>query len=241
MRRVWHAKVRSDLPQLQSHRFKVIHAWRWGDEWCDKQLDKASYRVPISVDAYIDRPTAEAALDLYWANSHPAAPDQWRKPDVLVLLTRRHGESWAGKRAQRYGAHMNLPIDRPCSGRALFMTNATVAGRLLDLHAELLKCITPPQALIEVDVKAPDATHGLMSRLSWRLLGRGLPAGSHGIFPRPTNTSDMQPLRATCDATCMGSTCAGFLLKTTCESLASRGVRCGCRGCCTPAWQVHSG
>ena len=92
-----------------------------------KQLDELNYRLPPSVGALVDRPSAEAFLDFWWAN-----------PNALVLLTRRPALEWAKSRA-KFGQAMNLPVDRPC--RLSFADASTEElAQLLELHDELVRC-----------------------------------------------------------------------------------------------------
>ena len=73
----------------------------WAASDCREQLGALNYRLPPSVGALVDRPSAEAFLDFWWAN-----------PNALVLLTRRPALEWVRSRA-KFGQAMNLPVDRP--------------------------------------------------------------------------------------------------------------------------------
>ena len=80
-------------------RRSISAAWAASD--CREQLGALNYRLPPSVGALVDRPSAEAFLDFWWAN-----------PNALVLLTRRPALEWVRSRA-KFGQAMNLPVDRP--------------------------------------------------------------------------------------------------------------------------------
>ena len=100
----------------------------WAANDCRKQLDALNYRLPPSVGALVDRPSAEAFLDFWWAN-----------PNALVLLTRRPALEWVHSRA-KFGQAMNLPVDRPC--RLSFADASTEElAQLLTLHDELVRCV----------------------------------------------------------------------------------------------------
>ena len=108
-------------------RRSISAAWAAGADRCSKQLDALNYRLPPSVGALVDRPSAEAFLDFWWAN-----------PNALVLLTRRPALEWAKSRA-KFGQAMNLPVDRPCR---LSFADASIEelAQLLELHDELVRC-----------------------------------------------------------------------------------------------------
>ena len=181
---VWHAD-RSTVPTTtrpSAFRAPIRAAWQSGatcerldacDERlsrCDERLDKVCYRVPDDVDAYLDLPSAEAFLDLLWANR-----------DVRVLLTRRRADDWVRSRLTKFGPDTNAPMDRPCGLRLGSFTKSRTA-RLFDLHAELIKCIVPASQLLEMHIEA-NHTVGLMSKLSWFTRGRELPHTIPAEFP----------------------------------------------------------
>ena len=105
-------------------RRSISTAWAAND--CREQLGALNYRLPPSVGALVDRPSAEAFLDFWWAN-----------PNALVLLTRRPALEWVRSRA-KFGQAMNLPVDRPCR---LSFANASTEeiAQLLTLHDELVR------------------------------------------------------------------------------------------------------
>ena len=107
-------------------RRSISAAWAASD--CREQLGALNYRLPPSVGALVDRPSAEAFLDFWWAN-----------PNALVLLTRRPALEWVRSRA-KFGQAMNLPVDRPC--RLSFADASTdELAQLLTLHDELVRCV----------------------------------------------------------------------------------------------------
>ena len=107
-------------------RRSISTAWAAND--CREQLGALNYRLPPSVGALVDRPSAEAFLDFWWAN-----------PNALVLLTRRPALEWVRSRA-KFGQAMNLPVDRPC--RLSFADASTdELAQLLTLHDELVRCV----------------------------------------------------------------------------------------------------
>ena len=237
LRLIWHSKVQGYFPDLLRQRLGVINAWKMDFARCDARLDSLNYELPRNVEAYIDRPTAESMLDLWWANSRPDMDKSHGRRGAVVLVTRRDGMEWAKSRLRKYGSSMNLPTDRPCCGIKFSMVNVTVAARRLDLHAALLRCFVPRGQLIEADITAANGTMGLMRRLSWAVLGSDLPPNARDEFPRPKHVNDSQLLGRACDAPCRGRDCAFFLLRSTCEALAWNNSTlgdCDCSGCCIP-------
>ena len=160
----------------------------WSSPRCQAELASINYRVPPSVGALVDRPSAESFLDLWWAN-----------PNALVLLTHRPAADWVRSRTG-FGMKMNLPLDRPCHNLSFADASAREAGRMLTLHDDLVLCVVPKRQLIDIDVFSR-STSGLMGMLSRAITGNDPPPGMPLEFPTanvhsPTRASRMRPAAA---------------------------------------------
>ena len=142
----------------------------WSSARCSAELTSINYRVPPSVGALVDRPSAESFLDLWWAN-----------PNALVLLTHRPAADWVRSRSS-FGLKMNLPLDRPCHNLSFADASAKEAGRMLTLHDDLVQCVVPKRQLIDIDVFSR-STSGLMGMLSRAITGHDPPPGMPLEFP----------------------------------------------------------
>lgn len=161
-----------DFSAKTSRHSKMTHAWRdqlvhaerlarradpegarllgdsaGGRRVCFQSLDRVDWAKAatwqIRPDAIVDSPSAEYFLDLYRA-----------LPRVSALLTLREPASWVdARRLHCNGAvkcNMRAPVDRPCNLRMQHVSRAhTVA--LYGLHAQLVRCVVPPDRLLEVD------------------------------------------------------------------------------------------
>ena len=109
-------------------------------EACHRVLNSLSYKLPDQVDAYLDRPSAEAFLDFWWAH-----------PNARALLTTRDATEWARYRHEHYQGQVELPMDRPC-GLYTGDLSPALRARLYDHFLTLVKCIVPPARLVELPV-----------------------------------------------------------------------------------------
>ena len=114
----------------------LVEAWAKGAN-CNLLLNRFNYDLPQGVDAYLDRPSAEAFLD-FW----------WNQPHAKVILSSRAPHNWAQHRSQHYRV-INAPIARPC-GINVHHLSTSVNSLLFAKHAAMVKCVVRPADLFEI-------------------------------------------------------------------------------------------
>ena len=110
---------------------------------CNKELDALDYRLPHSTQALVDVPAPDVFLDLLWA-----------QPKAFVILSTRPKEEWVERRIADHPVSGMLPVDRPC-GAMLNTWPRSLSEALLGSHEQLVRCVTPPQRLLELCIACP--------------------------------------------------------------------------------------
>ena len=160
----WHAAYGPAVNSTSPNDFRLGIMTPWfgagSVDACHVRLNAATYRLPSGVGAIVDRPTAEAFFDFWWAN-----------PSATVVLTRRPGRDWVRSRVAKFQRRDAMPVDRPCGLRLSDARSDDEIVRLLRFHDEAVRCVVPAERLVEVNVFAQRGSDGLMDRLRRAALG----------------------------------------------------------------------
>ena len=136
--------VARSAPNMTANQWrqKIVQPWVLASDSCNKQLDKVSYKVPDEVDAYLDRPSAEAFLDMWW--TYPNAK--------VILSSRSTPLEWARHRTEHYASNggLNAPVARPCGSARVHKLSLAANAHLVSAHAELVRCVVPKEQLLEL-------------------------------------------------------------------------------------------
>ena len=211
----WHGPSTSNCRTANASQFVCSEAMRFRapilagyhlkDPVCAAHLDTLTYALPPRVNLWLDKPTAEAFLDVWWANP----------PSTHVLLHTRPPLDWARSRRQKFGASTNAPIDRPCAFTLGMFTDEQTAT-LYEAHNQLVRCIGNSAArLTEVDVFSEEGRRNLLPQmiaLPWdRLLPPNSPlAQAHLHQPAAFfNVSQLRVPHAK-DSKCMNQTASSY-------------------------------
>lgn len=138
--------------------------------------------VPAETEAIVDTPMAELFVDMILAF-----------PNAKVILTKRPGLSWLRQRRGLF-CHESWPMQEPC-GKTLRSKHALKdedMAQLLVLHDELVRCIVPPENLLEINLwtDTKERLGSLMQEIG-NFIGK--PLVKHVPFPRMYNVEEVQP------------------------------------------------
>ncbi|CAJ1338084.1 unnamed protein product [Effrenium voratum] len=114
---------------------------------CYKTVESFDFsQLPSNVDYVSDSPFTEMFLDLYM-----------QFPGAKVVLTTRPSLEWA-KRRKKVHKFTPVPVLRPC-GQSWMLEHyrdQTLAA-MLDAYHDLVRCVVPPDNLLEIDLFNGDA------------------------------------------------------------------------------------
>jgi len=105
------------------------------------------------IDAALDSPIPEVFIDVFLSF-----------PNAKWILTTRPSFEWAQRRVANQVKAM-LPVQEPCGQFVDLDVNMTKLAGLMDLHNELVRCLVPPEKLLEIDVWQ-GSRDGLMKKLA---------------------------------------------------------------------------
>eukprot|EP00438_Fugacium_kawagutii_P029007 Skav204721 [mRNA] locus=scaffold1549:158218:162144:+ [translate_table: standard] len=112
-------------------------------------LDEVNYSqilLDTGAQLFLDTPMGELFLDFYASS-----------PNSKVILTTRDAEVWAKSRLAHHDTTA-MPIQSPCGGDLSSLTVENSA-ELFRKHAKLVRCMVPPEHLLDVDVfEQPNST-----------------------------------------------------------------------------------
>ncbi|CAK9113697.1 unnamed protein product, partial [Durusdinium trenchii] len=104
-----------------------------------------------------------------------------------VLLTHRDPQEWAEKRSQ-FKSHLPLPLQSPC-GNTLDNISTADAAKLFTAHEKLVRCMVPPEKLLEINVFEPQTLNTTSVAMFL-----GVPAPEHYVpFPRISEWASENP------------------------------------------------
>eukprot|EP00928_Gymnodinium_smaydae_P061696 TRINITY_DN45726_c0_g1_i1.p1 TRINITY_DN45726_c0_g1~~TRINITY_DN45726_c0_g1_i1.p1 ORF type:complete len:649 (-),score=76.28 TRINITY_DN45726_c0_g1_i1:119-1990(-) len=137
---------------------------------CVALLNEVNFTVPLveEVEMFIDTPVAEHFLDFYALST-----------SSKVVMTTRPSLQWVDA-TLALDAENDVPMLSPC-GLKLAAVKREVAAQLKDSYETLVRCMVPPDNLLEVDVF--NSTGPSTLRIA-NFLGKGAQLGGEIPLPR---------------------------------------------------------
>eukprot|EP00928_Gymnodinium_smaydae_P026197 TRINITY_DN20639_c0_g5_i1.p1 TRINITY_DN20639_c0_g5~~TRINITY_DN20639_c0_g5_i1.p1 ORF type:complete len:645 (+),score=65.77 TRINITY_DN20639_c0_g5_i1:63-1937(+) len=137
---------------------------------CAKFLNGIDYSELLwkKFDMFLDTPMAEHFLDFYAVSNNSK-----------IILTTRPALQWVDARL-KYNDELNVPMLSPCGFR-LADVQREVGAHLMSSYEKLVRCVVPPENLLEITVFNGTEPSGL--RIA-DFLGKGTALGAEIPLPR---------------------------------------------------------